>query len=43
VNRLSFGVGLFPTEPLPAMVHLATLYQGVAQGAGSENAEATGH
>lgn len=23
MNRLSFGVGLFPTEPLPAMIHLA--------------------
>ncbi len=25
MSRLTFGVGLFPTDPLPTMVHLATL------------------
>lgn len=29
MNRLTFGVGLFPTEPLPAMVRLTTLSEGL--------------
>ncbi len=37
MNRLSFGVGLFPTEPLPAMVHLLPEHAVCLTGTSSRN------